>query len=84
MPYIEAKDRPLYLNALKEMPIINTKGDLEFCITWLQNYYMLYKTWEYGTLHDCVYATQHCSDEFRRRHLDPYEDKARLKDGDVE
>lgn len=37
----------------------------------------------YSTLHDCVYAAQHCADEFRRNFLDKREDKAKEENGDI-
>ena len=37
----------------------------------------------YSNLHDVVYASAHCSDEFRRRYLDKREDQAIETNGDV-
>lgn len=45
--------------------------------------YMQDKEMRYSTLHDCVYAAQHCSDEFRRRYLDVREDKAMEENGGI-
>ena len=69
-----------YLNSI---PIPETKGELEYCIFKLMQVYMKDKDFRYSTLHDCVYASMHCADEFRRRFLDKREDEAREKNGDV-
>lgn len=84
MPYIQRSKRVRYLEALKRIPVIDTKGELEYCIYWLMQRYMVDKPGRYSTLHDTVYAAQHCADEFRRRNLDPREDAARQENGDVE
>jgi hypothetical protein len=42
------------------------------------------KEFRYTTLHDCVYAVAHCSDEFRRRFLDKREDQAIQENGDID
>jgi hypothetical protein len=84
MPYIKPIRRPPYRDVLDQLPAITCKGDLEYCIMWLQNHYMLYKNWSFDYLHDAVYAAQHCADEFRRQHLDKREDFAKAINGDVE
>jgi len=84
MPYIEDSLRKKYIDVLKELPNIDTKGDLEFCITYLmKRNYMDTRDYRYSTLHDCVYAVQHSADEFRRRYLDKREDVALEKNGDI-
>ena len=65
------------------MPEIETKGDLEFCVSYLMKKFMSTREFRYSPLHDCVYAVQHCSDEFRRLNLDKRENEAREKNGDV-
>jgi len=84
MPYIKQEDRNKYQEVLTEMPFIETKGDLEFCIFTLMQQYMKSREKRYSILHDCVYAAMHCADEFRRRFLDKREDEAREINGDVE
>jgi len=84
MPYIEQDARNKYLPILKEIQQIETKGDLEYCITVLMNIFMFTREHRYSPLHDCVYATMHCADEFRRRHLDKREDIAIEMNGDIE
>ncbi len=83
MPYISEEDREKYDEVLKNIPSLTTKGDLEYCIFKLMRMYMTEREFRYSTLHDCVYASMHCADEFRRRFLDKREDEAREKNGDV-
>ena len=83
MPYIKDKDREFYDSILNQIDDIETKGDLEYCICSLMNIFIESRSWCYSDLHDCVYATQHCADEFRRRFLDEREDEARKANGDV-
>lgn len=86
MPYVNKEQREKYKNLLimvQNIPEIETKGDLEYLIFVLMKKYMSTREQRYSTLHDCTYATQHCSDEFRRRFLDKREDKARQSNGDI-
>jgi len=83
MPYINSFDRKKFDKVLKELPNIQTKGELEYCIFSLMKLYMKDKDYRYSTLHDTVYASQHCADEFRRRFLDKREDEAMSINGDV-
>jgi|GEM_PF-3030373 len=86
MPYINKNQRSkyvtfsLYLETLDE---IENKGDLEFLVFSLMKKYMKTREARYSTLHDCTYAIQHCSDEFRRRYLDKRENDARESNGDI-
>ncbi len=83
MPYISENMRgkfDLYLDAIYT---IDTKGELEYCIFKLMKKYMKHKEFKYTELHNCVYASMHCADEFRRRFLDEREDEARDKNGDI-
>lgn len=85
MPYINSVDRQKYITIISELEKleINTKGDLEYLIFSLMRQYMKTKEYRYSTLHDCVYAAAHCSDEFRRRFLDKRENEAMEKNGDI-
>lgn len=87
MPYIKQSDRQRYKDLLKLFQIgccnIETKGDLEYCIYWLMEHFMSSRERRYSNLHDCVYAAQHCADEFRRRNLDKREDEALNTNGDI-
>lgn len=83
MPYIAQDERNKYDVLLRNLPIIETKGQLEYCIFVLMKNFMSNKPHRYSTLHDCTYAAIHCGDEFRRRFLDEREDEARLNNGDI-
>ena len=83
MPYIPQADRKQFYEVLYTLPEMKTKGELEYCVYYLMKRFMSNKENRYATLHDCVYAVQHCSDEFRRRTLDKREDKAIEENGDI-
>ena len=83
MPYIKSENRATIKSVLELMPILKTKGELEYAIFYLMKHYMKQRDYRYTELHDCVYASMHCADEFRRRFLDKREDEAREKNGDV-
>ena len=83
MPYIKQDERKKYDDVLNQLHTIETKGQLEYCIFSLMQIYMENKEYRYSTLHDCVYAAAHCSDEFRRRFLDKKEDEASFENGDI-
>jgi len=83
VPYIKFENRVKYDKALNDLSNIETKGDLEYCVFRLMQNYRLIHGEKYAQLHDCVYAVQHCSDEFRRRFLDIREDQARKENGDI-
>jgi len=86
MPYIFKSDRDKYkdiVNAIYNTNGIETKGDLEYLVFMLMKKYMINREYRYSTLHDTVYAIQHCADEFRRRYLDKREDEARELNGDI-
>lgn len=85
MPYILEKDRENYEELQNQIDsiVIHTKGDLEYLIFKLMKQYMNTRDYRYTELHNCVYASMHCADEFRRRFLDKREDEAREKNGDV-
>jgi len=83
MPYIKHLDRIKYKVILNNMPEIETKGDLEYCVSVLMKQFMKTRDFRYSTLHDCTYAVQHCADEFRRLNLDKREDEARIQNGEI-
>lgn len=85
MPYIKQEDRDKYnkFEELLKLTRIETKGDLEYLLFMLMTTYMKDRPSKYTELHDCVYAAQHCADEFRRRFLDERENFAREQNGDV-
>lgn len=82
MPYIKKEARLKY-DPIDKIQSIETKGDLEYCISRLMNIYMKTRIKRYTNLHDCTYAAMHCADEFRRRFLDKRENDACLLNGDV-
>ena len=83
MPYIEEDYRTKFAPMLDICPEIDNKGELEYVIFSLMMKYMSNKEPRYTELHNCVYATMHCADEYRRRYLDVREDAARAKNGDI-
>ena len=83
MPYIAKETRQHYESILEQLPLIEQKGILEFCIFKLMQLYRKHHVENYTELHNCCYATQHCADEFRRRFLDKREDAALLENGDI-
>lgn len=83
MPYITEQDRKKFEQHLAVFPEFKNKGELEYVIFTLMKCYMKTREYRYTELHNCVYASMHCADEFRRRFLDKREDKAREKNGDV-
>ena len=85
MPYIKQEYRQIYDEVLNQLDTkdFQNKGDLEYCIFKLMLIFMQNKDWNYSSLHDAVYASQHCSDEFRRRFLDERENEARQRNGDI-
>lgn len=83
MPYISSELREPYDRVLGQLKEVKVKGELEYVIFKLMVLFMKGKKPNYSNIHDCVYAAQHCADEFRRRFLDKREDKARSDNGDV-
>jgi len=84
MPYINQKDRKKFEEALSMIPDFETKGELEYVVYVIMKLYMSTREYRYSQLHDCCYAIQHCSDEFRRRFLDVRENEARKTNGDID
>ena len=83
MPYIKKIDRKKYDEVLNKIKEIDTKGDLEYCIFKLMKIYMSTREYRYSELHNTVYASEHCADEFRRRYLDIRENSAIETNGDI-
>lgn len=83
MPYIKKTSRDRFVNALLRVPLMTSKGELEFCVYYLMVLYMKVRKQCYSDLHDTVYAVHHAADEYRRRHLDKREDAARKANGDI-
>lgn len=83
MPYIKQEDRKKFDLFLDKIDKFENKGELEYCIYKLMKIYMSNRNIKYSNLHDTVYASQHCADEFRRRYLDKREDEAITANGDI-
>ena len=84
MPYIKNEKRIPYNKMIDLLPEIKTKGDLEYIVFSVMKKFMKTRAFRYSTLHETVYAVQHCADEFRRRFLDKRENEARKTNGDIE
>ena len=84
MPYIKETDRVKYRDVLRQLPAIETKGDLEYCVYWMLKKYMSTRPMKYTELHEAVYGAIHAGDEFRRQFLDKREDQAKETNGDIE
>ena len=82
IPYIKPEDRKCFNEVIDGLAFEN-KGELEYVVFKLMKQYMATRQQRYSTLHDCTYAVQHCSDEFRRRYLDKRENDARESNGDI-
>lgn len=83
MPYIDPQDRiELNRTPLEEIRPL-TKGQLTYCIFKLQRQFADYHGVSYAVLSEAVDAAVDAGHEFRRRHLDSYEDRKRDLNGDV-
>lgn len=80
MPHIEQGNRPQF-SAIEKLPLMETKGDLEYCVARLMVRYMRLRERRYSTLHDCCKAVEHCAHEFERLYLDKREDQAIASNG---
>ena len=86
MPYVDKTSRDKYKEIHKAICFtekIETKGDLEYLVFRLMIKFMETREKRYSTLHDCVYAVAHASDEYRRRYLDIRENEALEANGDI-
>ena len=83
MPYIKTEKREPFDQSLNSIKKIDTKGELEYCIYKLMKIYMQDKKFNYTNLHDTVYSSIHCGDEFRRNYLDKREDEAKKENGEI-
>ena len=85
MPYIKQEYRPKFDKILNQIPLMNDKGELEYCVFKLMRLYMkqLKRQYTYTFIHEVVYAVMHCADEFRRRFLDKRENEAIEKNEDI-
>lgn len=61
-----------------------TKGDLNYCISRLLYSYVGIKKPNYQNISDAISAATDAAEEFRRRVMNPYEDKKIKENGDIE
>jgi len=85
MPYTEEQRRALQYDALEKLVLVTpTKGDLNHAICELTALLMLKADgMGYTNVSYWIDAVGGAHDELRRRLLDPYEDVAKEKNGDV-
>jgi hypothetical protein len=89
MPYIPLEDRKKFEDSLNKIVLeIESKGELTYCLYHLMIYAFengVIGTGSYGydTLSDICGAGQDATNEFRRRRLDPHEDKKIKENGDI-
>ena len=81
MPYIKDIDRNLYGVTLQN-PASNS-GALNYQLTLVILEFLRFRGLKYETCNDIVGALDNCKDEFKRRVLNPYEDKKITENGDV-
>lgn len=80
MPYID----PVWRDRLERHPgELFTPGNLNYVLTLVIIDYMETNQLSYQTCNDIVGALECCKREFQRRIVDPYEDDAIQRNGDV-
>ena len=84
MPYIKKELREPYGTIIGNLPDIQTKGELEYCVFKLIKKYMSTREYKYNNLHNAIYAAIHAGEEFKRRFLDLRENQAMIENGDIE
>ena len=80
MPYIKKERRPDIDNGLPP----ETPGELNYKLYTVMLEYLTHKGESYATYNDIMGAHAGCMQEFYRRHIAPYEDKAIKRNGDIE
>jgi hypothetical protein len=82
MPYIKQKDRDRLRTDENYFP--KNKGELNFVITTLMYHYLKQNKTSYQNISDCIAACNDAGEEFRRRVMNPYEDKKIKENGDID
>lgn len=82
MPYISSKDKQ-QMQELEGTLTIDSKGVLNYAISQLLAHYVMENGKSYQTLSDCISACDDAKEEFRRRVLNPYEDRKIEENGDI-
>ena len=84
MPYIPKNRRPYFTDELDVcIDGIEKKGDLTFCVYYLALKMAQSRVMNYTNISSAISCLKDAADELRRRHLDPYEDGAIEKNGDI-
>jgi len=83
MPYIKQKDRPKFDSALKDFPVPDTEGELNYILTKLCHQYIQKKGKTYSTYNQVVGVLDCAKLEIYRRHVGIYEDQKIIENGDV-
>lgn len=87
MPYIDPKRRLKYEKELRSIIDENglcENGDITYCIYFLLvNYLREHRKQDYKTRSAIWALAMDAAAEFRRHHIDPYEDKKREQNGDI-
>ncbi len=92
MPYISDEDRkrPEMVRLLRaidkavEAGVINCRGDMNYITFFMGRRYVDKKGESYHNHSDVCAALNDCAEEYRRRFMNPYEDKKMEENGDVE
>jgi len=64
--FVDTENKKQFDKLLYQLPGISSKGQLEYCIYKLLLIYMKDKEVRYSNLHDTVYVTIDCGNEFRK------------------
>ena len=86
MPYIAESDRQPFRRSLDLLgALIETPGELNYCITQLCGKYLLIRDLEprYGDYNEVIGVLECAKQEFYRRVVVPYEEKRIEESGDV-
>lgn len=83
MPHIAESERGKYKIVIDNLPIIETKGDLEYCVFRIMKKFMSTRKICYTNLHDSVYGVIHSAEEYKRLYLDKREELAIAKNGEA-
>ena len=79
MPYLKRKDKDL----VDAGATPSTSGELNYKITMTALDYLQHKPLNYATLNEIYGAMQLAAAEFKRRLIDPYENRKIAENGDV-
>jgi hypothetical protein len=83
MPYIKACDRDPFDDVLKQLPVTETEGELNYVLTKVVHRHIEAHGSNYAAINAAVGALECCKQEAYRRIAAPYEDRKILENGDV-